>query len=122
MLQVKFQVILGIKSLQTVYISHRDVDFLDHSCPKDVITVTQSMLWSNMNMILISGANTNVTFQIQVHVHLTGKCLLRYTEVVFHFMETDLHTFCCQGKCNCFFIPISYNLIFLCILCTGDTY
>ena len=27
MLQVKFQVILGIKSLQTAYISHRDVDF-----------------------------------------------------------------------------------------------
>ena len=27
MLHVKFQVILGIKSLQTLYISHRGVDF-----------------------------------------------------------------------------------------------
>ena len=63
-----------------------------------------------MNMSLISGANTNVTFHIQVRVHLTGKCLLRYIEVVFHYMETDLYTFFCQGKCSCIFIPTLYNL------------
>ena len=45
-----------------------------------------------VNMSRISGVNTNVTFQIQVHVRLTGKCLLRYIEVVLHYMETNLHT------------------------------
>ena len=47
MLQVKNKVILGIKYLQTAYISHHGVDFLDHSCSKDVIIVTQSLLWSD---------------------------------------------------------------------------
>ena len=52
MLQVKVKVILGIKSLQTAYITHHSVDY-----------------------------------------YLTGKYLLRYIEVVLHYMETDLHTF-----------------------------
>ena len=30
----------------------------------------------HVNISLISGANAKVTFQIQVHVYLTGKCLL----------------------------------------------
>ena len=51
-------------------------------------------------MNLISGANTNVTSQIQVHVHLTGKCLLKYIEVIFHNMETDLHTFFARANVN----------------------
>ena len=51
-----------------------------------------------VNMSLISEANTNVTFQIQVHVHLIGKWLLRFIEVVLHYMETDLHTFLLPGK------------------------
>ena len=44
-------------------------------------------------MSLVSGANTNVTFQIQVHVYRTGKCLLMYIEMVIIYMETDLHTY-----------------------------
>ena len=93
--------------------------FLDHSCPlwnKACFGVIQ------VNMSLISGANTNVAIQIQVHVHLTGKCLLVYIKVVLRYMETVLHTICCQGKCKCFFIPTLYNLLFLCSLCTGDKY
>ena len=46
-----------------------------------------------MDMSLISGANTSLSFQIQLHVHLIGKCLLRYMDAVLHYMEFDLHTF-----------------------------
>ena len=107
MLQVEVKVILDIKSLQTAYISRHGVDF-ETICVQKMLSRWHKTCFGviQVNMSLISGANTNVTFQIQVHVHLTGKCLLRYTEVVLHYMETDLHTL--------------YNLLFLFSLCTGD--
>ena len=72
MLQVKVKVILDIKSLQTAYISHHGVDFQTIRVQK-ILSLWHKVCFRviQVNMNLISGANTNVTFQI--HVHLTGK-------------------------------------------------
>ena len=68
MLQVKVKVILGIKYLQTAYISHHGVDFLYHSCSKDII-VTQSLLWSDS-----SEYESDIRSQYKCHFSNTNTC------------------------------------------------
>ena len=99
MLQIKISVILGIQSLRTAYISHHGLDSYTIRVQK-MLSLWRKLCFGviQVNMIRISGASTNVTFQIQVYVHLTGKCLLRYIEAVLHYMETDLHTFLLPGQ------------------------
>ena len=69
MLQVKVKVILGTKSLQTGYISHRAVDVLENSCTKDVITVSQSLFWSNS-----SEYESDIRGQYKCHFSYTSTC------------------------------------------------